>query len=103
MKEYISLIEFKVLNPQTIIRFWKPDFDLKSWIEGEKAQMEYSKDQSESIFNEMFIFVFIGCTVLAMISLIFIFQRLMKGNSLGDRIKEALNKQKKAFIFNGAI
>jgi len=44
MKEYISLIEFKVLNPQTFIRFWDPNFDIKSFIVGAKAQMEFSKD-----------------------------------------------------------
>jgi len=103
MKEYISLIEFKVLNPQTFIRFWKPDFDLKTWIKGEKAQMEFSKDQSESILDEMFIFVYIGGITLALITLIYLLQKLMTGLSLGDRIKERLNKQKKAFLFNGAI
>ena len=44
MKEYINLIEFKVLNPQTMIRLWNPEFDLKSMIVGAKEQIEYSKD-----------------------------------------------------------
>jgi len=97
------LIEFKVLNPQTIIRFWKPDFDLKSIIVGAKAQMEYSKDQSESIFDEMFIFVFIGGLALLGIILLNVFSIVLTGLSLGDRIKEVLSKKKKDFFFNGAI
>jgi len=44
MKEYTNLIEFKVLNPQTIIRLWNPEFDLKSQIVGAKQQVEISKD-----------------------------------------------------------
>jgi len=51
----------------------------------------------------VFIFVFIGVTALAVIILANMLQKLMTGNSLGDRIKEELNKKKKAFFFNGAI
>jgi len=97
------LIEFNVLNPQTIIRFWKPDFDTKSFIFGVKAQMEYSKDQRESILDEMFIFIFIGGLALVGIILLNVVSKLMTGLSLGDRIKKELNKKKKAFFFNGAI
>jgi len=103
VNEYINLIEFKVLNPQTLIRFWKPDFDIKVLIVGAKAQMEYSKDERESIFDEMFIFAFIGGVVLIGLLLAFISSKLMTGTSLSDRIKEEINKKKKAFFFNGAI
>jgi hypothetical protein len=71
MPEYVNLIEFKVLNPQTIIRFWDPEFDLKSLIVGAKAQMEYSKDQRESIFDEMFIYIFFAA--IGIIAIIFLF------------------------------
>jgi hypothetical protein len=71
MKEYINLIEFKVLNPQTIIRFWNPEFDLKSHIVGAKPQVQISKDQRESIFDEMFIFIFIGGIAVVVIILLF--------------------------------
>jgi len=103
MKEYINLIEFKVLNPQTIIRFWKPDFDIKSLIVGAKAQMEYSKDQRESIFDEMFIYIFFGGVALVGLILVYILSKVTTGTSLSDRIKEELNIKRKAFFFNGAI
>jgi hypothetical protein len=45
MEQYISLIEFKVLDPETIIKIWDPEFDMKEWLQGSKAQLQYSKDQ----------------------------------------------------------
>jgi len=60
---------------------------------GAKAQMEYSKDQGESIFDEIFIFVVIGGTALGLFILANGFSKLMTGLSLGDRIKEELNKK----------
>jgi len=72
MNQYISLIEFKVLDPQTMIRIWKPEFDMKSAIAGGKEQLEYSKDQGESVVGEMFIFIFLAAVFIAFIFLAFI-------------------------------
>ena len=47
MEQYISLIEFKVMNPETVIKLWKPEFEMKEFIEGSKAQLQYSKDQDQ--------------------------------------------------------
>jgi len=65
--------------------------------------MEFSKDQGESIFNEMFIFVFIGGVALVGLILVYILSKVTTGTSLSDRIKEELNIKRKAFFFNGAI
>lgn len=86
-----------------MIKFWKPEFDMKSFIVGAKAQMEYSKDERESIFDEMFIFAFFGCVALVGLLLVYILSKLVTGTSLSDRIKEEINKKRKAFFFNGAI
>jgi hypothetical protein len=43
-----------------MIKIWYPEFDLKTLIVGAKQQMEYSKDERESILDEMFIFMFLG-------------------------------------------
>ena len=41
--------------------------------------MEYSKDQRESIFDEMFIFIFIGAIGLVAIVLLYIAQKMFTG------------------------
>ena len=44
MEQYTSLIEFKALNPQSLIRLWDPQFDMKSFLIGAKEQVQLSKD-----------------------------------------------------------
>ena len=97
------MIEFKVLNPQSLIRLWNPDFDLKSLIVGAKEQLEYSKDQRESIFDEMFIFVFLGGIFVVFIILAFIVSKIFQKTSLGEKLKMFLTNTKKKMVFNGMI
>jgi len=52
--------------------------------------MEFSKDQRESIFDEMFIFVFIGVLAILAMILLSIVYKLFSGTSLADRVKEEL-------------
>jgi hypothetical protein len=103
MNEFQNLIEFKILNPQSIIRIWYPEFDIKSLIVGAKKQLEFSKDERESILDEIFIFVFISVVVLIFIILGLVASLLFKGLSLGNIIKEKLIDFKEKFFFNGMI
>ena len=72
MEQYINLIEFESANPETIIQMWRPEFEMKEFIEGSKAQLQYSKDQGQSIFDEMFIFVFLGGVLAVLVILAFL-------------------------------
>ena len=72
MTQFTSLIEFKVLNPQSLIRLFDPQFDLKSLIVGAKKQVELSKDQRESFFDEMFIYIFLAGVFVVFVILAFI-------------------------------
>jgi hypothetical protein len=39
MEQYISLIEFRILDPEAFIRIWNKDFEIKEYIIGKQAQL----------------------------------------------------------------
>ena len=103
MKEYMNLIEFKVLNPESIIKIWYPKFNMKSFIVGAKKQMEFSKDERESILDEMFIFLFVGGVFLVILILAFIIKYVFYKYALGKKIEEKILEFMTKFIWNGVI
>jgi MFS family permease len=103
MTQFTSLIEFKVLNPQTLIRLWNPEFDLKSLIVGAKQQIELSKDQRESFFDEMFIYIFLAGVFVVFVILAYIASKIFQKYSVGDKLKKMLINTRKKTFFNGMI
>lgn len=86
-----------------MIKIWYPEFDLKTLIVGAKQQMEYSKDERESILDEMFIFMFLGGVFFFLLILAYITKIMFQKFQLGKKIEEKLLDFKKKFIFNGVI
>jgi hypothetical protein len=72
-------------------------------IVGPKEQMEYSKDQRESIFDEMFIYIFFAGVGVVAVILLYIASKLFTFSTIGAKIKQQLQSIKKKFVFNGAI
>jgi len=90
MQEYVKFIEFKILNPEGIIRIWKPKFSMKKLIAGAKPQLEYSKDESESMFDEMFIFIFFGFVAFVGLLVALVAMVVMFRTRIATLIKEKL-------------
>ena len=65
--------------------------------------MEYSKEQRESMLEEMFIFIFFGFVAVVAVILALIAFLVFKGTSVSEIIKTKLLDFKKAFLFNGMI
>ena len=72
-------------------------------IGGAKEQLEYSKDQSESVFGEMFIFIFLAAVFIAFILLAYVVMKLFQKYPIAEKIKEHLVDTKKKMFFNNII
>jgi hypothetical protein len=70
---------------------------------GVKDQMEYSKEQRESMLDEMFIFIFFGAVALVILIVAIVALLVFKGTSISEFIKTKLINFKNVFVFNGAI
>jgi hypothetical protein len=37
--QFVKLVEFNMLNPQKVVKMWKPNFDLMDWIRGKEVMV----------------------------------------------------------------
>jgi len=45
MQQVKKTINFDLLNPQAIIQFWEPEFNLMRWLTNKKRVLVTNKDQ----------------------------------------------------------
>jgi len=99
VSQFTNIIEFKVLNPEGIIKIFDPTFNLKEFINGAKANV-VSRAQTVSVMSDLFIFIFIG-GVSAVFLLVMVLLTLVK--KFKEKIILKLLDFKKKFLFNGLL
>jgi len=67
--QFVKLVEFSMLSPQTLIRMRDPNFDLMEWIRGQGV-MVVNKAQEASVFNDLKIFILLGAILAGVVVLL---------------------------------
>jgi hypothetical protein len=67
VEQFTKLIEFDILNPESIVKIFDPSFNLQEWVAGTKATV-LNKDHEQSIFKDLTLYIF--AIVFAVLTLI---------------------------------
>lgn len=97
--EFTKMVEFSLLKPEPLIKLFKPDFDILTYVKGKKI-MVVNEDQEASILKDLKVYMFLIVAFVFMIIVISIF-RLVK--SLRVKMEVKLNNLKKQMMWNGLI
>jgi len=100
VEQFTHMIEFDVLNPQSICKLFDEDFDLNAWIVGKKATI-INKDHSVSIFEDLQLYIFVGSAFLIFMCLLSIMAYVLK--KYKKKIIDKIKVIKKNLFWNGLI
>ena len=94
-----SMIKFEMLNPDSIIQIFVPDFSLKHWITNPN-RIIVNKDQEQSVLGDFE--VYIGLVfIAALIIILMIILMIMR--PFRNKISCIFIKLKQNFVWNGLI
>lgn len=97
--EFTKLIEFDVLNPDSIIRLisGNPDFKLTDWVLGKSR---FSSDESPSMIDDLRVYIIWAVAAVAIVLMLALLLFIKK---LKKKIKKLLWNMQAKFLFNGII
>ena len=95
--EFKKIIEFEFLNPEGMIKLWKPDFKLNEWVTGVKSDI-VNPDKNNSIMNNLIVYIGAGAAAVVILVSLFILSYICR-----KRVKKQFDKIKKKLFFTGIV
>ena len=62
LNELGKIVKFELLNPNSVVQMWDPNFRLEDYLVGDKLVV--SKDQEALIIQDLIVFIIIGLIFL---------------------------------------
>ena len=97
LQEFKKIIEFEFLNPEGMVRLWKPDFKLNEWMTGVKADI-INPEKSNSMMDSLIVYIGVGAAGVVTLVSLFITSYICR-----KRVKKQFDKIKKKLFFNGIV
>lgn len=101
MDKFTGTVEFDLLNPQTYIRLFNPNFRFVDWFSTYDKTLMFESDMEISTFDDLQVFIFLG---IGFVLIVFAFEILKKVRyDHTEWYDSKLKALKKYMIWNGSI
>jgi hypothetical protein len=101
MDKFTGTVEFDLLNPQTYIQLFNPEFRFVDWFSSIDKTLMFESDMEISMFDDLQVFIFMGIAFILTVCTFEILKRVRQ--ELAEKYDAKLKALKKYMIWNGTI